>query len=33
MLLAFATEHDIDPDAVMRARDVLAGRRWERDTP
>jgi Protein of unknown function (DUF3572) len=33
MLLAFAAEHDIDPDAVMRARDVLAGGRWERDTP
>jgi hypothetical protein len=33
MLLAFATERGIDPNDVMRARDVLAGRRWERDTP
>jgi hypothetical protein len=33
LLLAFATENDIDPEAVMRARDVLAGPDWERDTP
>lgn len=33
MLLAFAEERGIDPDDVMRARDVLSGRRWERDTP
>src|SRR5215510_15328044 len=25
LLLAFATENDIDPEAAMRARDVLAG--------
>ncbi|HKA81105.1 MAG TPA: DUF3572 domain-containing protein [Xanthobacteraceae bacterium] len=33
LLLAFAAEHEIDPDALMRARELLAGRRWERDTP
>src|SRR5262249_21286853 len=33
LLLAFATENNIDPEAVMRARDVLAGPDWERDTP
>ena len=33
LLLAFAAEHDIDPEAVMRARDALAGPDWERDTP
>ena len=33
LLLAFAAENDIDPEAVMRARDVLAGPDWERDTP
>ena len=33
LLLAFATENDIDPEAVMRARDVLAGPDWERETP
>jgi uncharacterized protein DUF3572 len=33
LLLAFATENDIDPEAVMRARDVLADPDWERDTP
>jgi hypothetical protein len=33
LLLAFAAEHEIDPDALMRARDVLAGHHWERDTP
>jgi hypothetical protein len=33
LLLAFAAENDIDPEAVMRARDLLAGPDWERDTP
>ena len=33
LLPAFAAAHEIDPDAVMRARDVLAGGPWERDTP
>jgi hypothetical protein len=33
LLLAFAAENDIDPEAVMRARDALAGPDWERDTP
>jgi Protein of unknown function (DUF3572) len=33
LLLAFAAEHEIDPDALMRARDMLAGRHPERDTP
>jgi hypothetical protein len=33
LLLAFAAENNIDPEAVMRARDVLAGPDWERDTP
>ena len=33
LLLVFATENNIDPEAVMRARDVLAGPDWERDTP
>ena len=33
LLLAFATEYEVDPDALMRARGVLAGRHWERDTP
>ena len=33
LLLAFAAANEIDPDAVMRARDVLAGGHWERDTP
>jgi Protein of unknown function (DUF3572) len=32
LLLAFAAEHGIDPNDVMRARDALSGR-WERDTP
>ena len=25
LLVAFAAEHEVDPDAVMRARDALAG--------
>ena len=33
LLMDFAAEHEVDPDAVMRARDVIAGRRWERETP
>jgi len=33
LLRAFAAEHDVDPDTVMRAREVLAGAIWERDTP
>ena len=33
LLLAFAAEHEIDPDTLMRARELLAGGRWERDTP
>jgi hypothetical protein len=33
LLLAFAAESDVDPEAVMRAREVLAGSSWERDTP
>lgn len=33
LLLAFAAEHEVGPEAVMRARDALAGHRCERDTP
>jgi hypothetical protein len=33
LLLAFAAEYEIDPDTLMRAREVLASGRWERDTP
>ncbi len=33
LLLAFAAENDIDPEAVMRARDTLAGPHWERELP
>ena len=33
LLVAFATEHAVGPDAVMRARAALTGDRWERDTP
>ena len=33
LLLAFAAPNEIDPEAVMRARDVLAGEPWERDMP
>ncbi|MGA7490507.1 MAG: DUF3572 domain-containing protein [Xanthobacteraceae bacterium] len=33
LLLAFAAENDIDPEAVMRARDTLAGPHWEREMP
>jgi hypothetical protein len=33
LLLAFAEQYEVDPDTLMRARELLAGRRWERDTP
>jgi Protein of unknown function (DUF3572) len=33
LLLAFAAENSIAPNAVIKARDTIAGRRWERDTP
>ena len=33
LLIAFAAENSIPPSAVMQARDIIAGRRWERDTP
>jgi hypothetical protein len=33
LLLAFAAVNEIDPEAVMRARDVLTGGNWERDVP
>jgi hypothetical protein len=33
LLLAFAAENAIDPGEVIKARDIIAGRRWERDTP
>ena len=33
LLLAFAAENTIPPGAVMQARDTIAGRRWERETP
>src|SRR5207247_6120042 len=33
LLLAFAAENSIAPSAVMQARDTIAGRPWERDTP
>jgi len=33
LLLAFAAENGIDPGEVIKARDTMAGRRWERDTP
>jgi Protein of unknown function (DUF3572) len=33
LLLAFAAQYEIDPDTLMRARELLAGRNWERDTP
>jgi Protein of unknown function (DUF3572) len=33
LLTDFAAEQAVDPDDVMRARDVIAGRRWERETP
>src|SRR5262245_29035034 len=30
LLRAFAAEHGIDPGEVTRARDMIAGARWER---
>src|SRR5919201_2951648 len=33
LLLAFAAEHEVNPETVMRARDALSGPQWERDTP
>jgi hypothetical protein len=33
LLLAFAAENSIAPNAVIKARDTIARRRWERDTP
>ena len=33
LLIAFAAENAIPPRAVMEARDTIAGRRWERETP
>jgi hypothetical protein len=33
LLLAFAAAKEIDPEAVMRARDILTGGHWDRDTP
>jgi hypothetical protein len=33
LLLAFAAENAVDPSTVIQARDTIAGRRWERDTP
>jgi hypothetical protein len=33
LLLDFATQQHIEPQAVMQARDALTGNRWERDTP
>ena len=33
LLLAFAAERTIGPEAVMLACDTLAGRPWERDSP
>ena len=33
LLLAFAKDADIKPEAVAQARDALAGAPWERETP
>src|SRR5215510_14840847 len=33
LLLAFAAENAIDPGEVIKARDTMEGRSWERDTP
>jgi len=33
LLRAFAAQRGIDPGEVVRARDMIAGNRWERDTP
>ena len=33
LLLGLAAEHGIDPAEVIRARDLLASRNWEREVP
>ncbi len=33
LLLAFAAESGTEPALILRAREILAGRNWERDTP
>jgi hypothetical protein len=33
LLLTFAAQTGIDPNEVIRARAILTGQRWERDTP
>jgi hypothetical protein len=33
LLLAFAAQNGVDPNEVIRARSVLDGNCWERDTP
>jgi hypothetical protein len=33
LLLAFAAENAIPPNAVVNARDTIAESHWERDTP
>jgi Protein of unknown function (DUF3572) len=33
LLCDFANEQQLDPQSVTRARDALAGGRWERDMP
>jgi hypothetical protein len=33
LLRAFAAQTEMDPDTVMRARALLTGAAWERDTP
>ena len=33
LLTAFAAESGADPAGILRARDTLAGRVWESDTP
>lgn len=32
-MLAFAAEAGLEPPAILAAREILAGRDWERDTP
>ena len=33
LLIAFATEAEVDPDTVEKARSVLGGNDWEREVP
>lgn len=33
VMMAFAAETGTEPASILAARDVLAGRDWERDTP